>query len=89
MNDRQHLALIHRCDCVVCLHCKGIRVPCVEAHHVEAYRGEHSAYATCPLCKDCHDLLHRMHRKAFYLLHNIDDIKLLAWTAMEIIRLLA
>jgi hypothetical protein len=76
----RHLARIHALPCVICLNCKGERVNAAEAHHLEAYRGEHSAWATVPLCKACHSLLHTMHRKPFYALYNIDDTKLLAWT---------
>jgi hypothetical protein len=78
-----YLARVHELPCVVCLNCKGLSVRCAEAHHVEAYRGDHSDFATVPLCKDCHDLLHQLHRKPFYSLYNIDDIKLLAWTNLE------
>jgi len=72
--------LIHKLRCVVCLNCYGRSVLAAEAHHLEAYRGAHSDFATVPLCKSCHDELHRRHRRAFYSAHNIDDVKLLAWT---------
>jgi hypothetical protein len=78
---KRYLALVHRLNCVVCQHRHGKKVRASEAHHVEAYRGDHSAFAVAPLCGECHDLLHRMRRRPFYLLHNLDDIKLLAWTA--------
>lgn len=78
---KRYLKLIHELDCVVCRHCYGKRQPAAEAHHVEAYRGQHSDFATVPLCLACHAELHRRHRRPFYLAHNIDDVKLLAWTA--------
>lgn len=59
-------------------------MPAHEAHHLEAYRGSHSAFATVPLCKDCHDELHRRRRRPFYLAHKVDDVTLLAWTIMLI-----
>ena len=89
MTGEQYLALIHRCDCVVHLNRRGVRVRCAEAHHIESVRGPHSSFATAPLCKECHDLLHAMRRRPFYLLYDLDDIKLLAWTAMEVCRILA
>lgn len=76
----RHKKRIRSLPCVVCLHCYGKRKKADESHHVEAYRGDHSDWATVPLCKSCHDHLHAAHRKPFYLMHNIDDIKLLAWT---------
>lgn len=77
---RLHLAKIHTLPCIVCLNCYGKSKRAEEAHHIEAYRGDHSDYATVPLCKSCHDELHRRHRRAFYLAHNLDDVKMLAWT---------
>lgn len=52
----------------------------MEAHHLEAYRGDHSDFATIPMCKECHTHLHKIHRRAFYTAHKLDDITLLAWT---------
>lgn len=82
------LALVHRLPCVVCLNLYGRRTPCAEAHHIEFVRGDHSDFATVPLCKDCHDGLHQARRRAFYLAHKLDDVKLLAWTNSEVERLL-
>ena len=79
-SEKRHLALLHRLSCVVCLNCYGLRRPAQEAHHLEFTRGDHSTFATVPLCKQCHDALHHDHRRAFYLAHRIDDVKLLAWT---------
>ncbi len=81
---KRHLARIHTLLCVVCRHVHGRLTPCEEAHHVESVRDEHSDFATVPLCKPCHDLLHQMHRRPFYSLHNLDDVKLLAWTIQQL-----
>ena len=88
MNGRDYLALVHRLDCVVHQGCVGVRYPCAEAHHLESVRGIHSDFAAVPLCKDCHDLLHQMHRRPFYLLYGLDDVKLMAWTMQEVVRYL-
>ena len=77
---KRHLAMIHTLPCVVCRNCYGSDSRCDEAHHLESVRGPHSAFATIPLCKSCHDDLHARHRRAFYRAHKLDDIKLLAWT---------
>lgn len=77
---KRHLSKIHTLPCVVCLNCYGQRKNADEAHHLEAYRGDHSDFATVPLCKDCHDSLHAQHRRAFYNAHKLDDVKLMAWT---------
>lgn len=77
---RRHLAKLHSLPCVVCLNCYGRRVNAEEAHHLEFVRGSHSDYATIPACKECHDELHHLRRRAFYRAHKIDDVKLLAWT---------
>lgn len=82
------LALVHRLPCVVCLNCYAQRVPAEEAHHLEFVRGLHSDFATVPLCKGCHDGLHQARRRAFYLTHKLDDVKLLAWTNRAIEHLL-
>ena len=83
MNGKAYMARIHELRCVVCLNYRGVSVKCDEAHHLESVRGDHSDFATIPLCKACHDLLHAMHRKEFYRLYKIDDVKLLAWTIKE------
>lgn len=87
-SSKRWLWLIHRLPCVVCRGRYGQLVPAVEAHHIEFVRGEHSDFATVPLCKACHDGLHHARRRAFYLTHKLDDVKLLAWTAREIEHLL-
>jgi len=78
--SKRHLATIHTLPCVVHLKCYGRRVRADEAHHLEFVRGEHSAFATVPACKSCHDELHKLRRRAFYRAHKLDDVKLLAWT---------
>ena len=85
---KRYMGLIHKLPCVVCLNCYGVRKQCDECHHLEFVRGEHSDFATVPLCKSCHDELHGSRRRAFYTAHKLDDIKLLAWTAREVERLL-
>lgn len=86
--SKRWLGLIHRLPCVVCLNAYGKRVGAVEAHHLEHVRGEHSDFATVPLCDPCHDELHDSRRRAFYRAHKLDDVKLLAWTAREVEKLL-
>jgi hypothetical protein len=76
----EYLALLHQLPCVVCLNCYGRRVRADEAHHLEFVRGGHSDFASIPLCKACHNGLHRDRRRAFYLAHKLSDVKLLAWT---------
>lgn len=83
---KRYLGLIHKLNCVVCENCYGISRAAQEAHHIEAYRGDHSDFATIPLCSGCHNSLHQQRRRPFYLAHNVDDVKLLAWTAMEMLR---
>ena len=80
LTPKQYLARIHELHCVICKFCFGKYRPATEAHHLESYRGDHSDFATIPMCKDCHTLLHKIHRRAFYSGHNVDDVKLLAWT---------
>ena len=77
---KRHLALLHDLICVVHWNCYGLRRNADEAHHLEFQRGEHSDFATIPVCKDCHDELHEMRRRAFYRAHKLSDVKLLAWT---------
>ena len=84
--SKRHLERIHQLRCVVCLNRHDRSRPCVEAHHVEAYRGEHSDFATVPLCRPCHQLLHEMHRKSFCALYHTDDVMMLAWTIRELMR---
>lgn len=86
--SKRYLGLIHRLPCVVHLYCYGHRVRASEAHHLEHVRGEHSDFATIPLCGSCHDELHASRRRAFYLAHKLDDIKLLAWTVEQLEALL-
>ena len=86
--SKRYLGLIHLLPCVVHRHCYGQIVKSDEAHHIEHVRGEHSDFATVPLCKACHDELHQSRRRAFYLAHKLDDVKLLAWTAQELEALL-
>lgn len=74
------LDLIHALPCVIHLKAYGERVFADEAHHLEFVRGDHSAFATIPVCKGCHDELHQLRRRAFYRAHKLDDVKLLAWT---------
>lgn len=85
---KRYLGLVHRLPCVVCLNSYGKLVNCDEAHHIESVRGEHSAFATVPLCKACHDEMHESRRRAFYRAHKLDDVKLLAWTTRELEKLL-
>ena len=80
MTPQDHLALIHRLDCVVCRFRHGHTTPAVEAHHIQYVRDQYSDWATVPLCKACHDLLHQMRRRAFYNLTHLDDAKILALT---------
>jgi hypothetical protein len=77
---KRHLALLHTLPCVVCVECYGRRTPAQEAHHVESVRGEHSDFATVPLCLSCHKELHARRRRPFYSAHKLDDVKLLALT---------
>lgn len=88
MTAHAHLALIHRLPCIVHLHCYGQRVPADEAHHIEFVRGPHSAYATIPLCRSCHDEMHAKRRKVFYIAHKLSDVKLLALTVKEVVNYL-
>lgn len=78
---KTYLALLHDLPCVVCWFSYAHHVRSDEAHHLESVRGEHSDFATVPLCKECHDTLHRRSRKAFYRSHKLDDVKMLAHTA--------
>ena len=84
----RYLGLIHRLPCVVCLNCYGWHRKADEAYHIEFDRGEHSDFATVPLCESCHDSMHHLRRRAFYRAHKLDDVKLLAWTAQAMERLL-
>jgi hypothetical protein len=86
--SKRWLGLIHRLPCVVCVNRHGVQVPAEEAHHLESVRGEHSDFATAPLCAMHHRQLHRESRRAFYLSHKLDDVRLLAWTNREVERLL-
>ena len=86
--SKRYLGLIHRLPCVVHLNCYGQKVNAEEAHHIEFVRGEHSDFATVPLCHDCHEGLHKSRRRAFYMAHKLTDVKLLAWTAEQIEKLL-
>jgi hypothetical protein len=86
--SKRWLDLIHRLPCVVHLNCYGQRLPSEESHHLEFVRGEHSDFATVPLCKSCHDAMHAYRRRAFYRAHKLDDVRLLAWTSREVERLL-
>jgi len=86
--SKRWLSLLHRLPCVVCLNAYGITRRADEAHHIESVRGDHSDFAAVPLCKACHDGLHHSRRRAFYRAHKLDDVKLLAWTAKEVERLL-
>lgn len=79
-SGKRHLARIHTLRCVVHLNCYGQNVNATEAHHIEFDRGDHSDFATVPVCKSCHDELHEKRRRAFYLSHKLTDVKLLAWT---------
>lgn len=87
MSAKSYLALIHRLNCVVCANSYGRVRLADEAHHIESVRGSHSDFATVPLCHDCHTELHQSRRRAFYLAHKLDDVRLLAWTAEQIHRL--
>lgn len=77
---QRHLAKVHTLPCVVHRVCYGQTVKATEAHHLEFVRGPHSDFATVPVCESCHDELHEARRRAFYLAHKLDDVKLLAWT---------
>jgi len=81
---KRHLARIHTLHCVVCLNVAGEGRSADEAHHIEFVRGDHSDFATIPLCRACHEELHRLHRKPYYLRHRVDDVKLLAWTIQQL-----
>lgn len=83
--SKRWLGLIHKLPCVICTNRYGQHKPAEEAHHLEFVRGEHSDFATVPVCGSCHDELHEARRRAFYRAHKLDDVKLLAWTnqAME------
>lgn len=81
---KRHLSRIHTLRCVICLNSYGRNRNAEEAHHIESVRGEHSDFATVPLCEDCHRQLHAASRKSFYLAHKLDDVKLLAWTVREL-----
>jgi hypothetical protein len=81
---KRHLSLIHELMCVICARRHERLRYCREAHHLEFDRDEHSDFAVVPLCKECHDLLHGMRRRAFYKFYRVDDIKLLAWTMQQI-----
>ena len=79
--SREHLARIHELNCVVCRFWYGKFRPAAECHHIEYQRGDHSDYATVPLCKDCHDGLHHSRRRVFYRQHpRMSDVSLLAYT---------
>lgn len=78
--SKRHLSALHELPCVVCLNVHGRKCNAQEAHHVEAARGSWSDFATVPLCGACHDLLHAMHRRAYYRAFKLDDVKLMAWT---------
>ena len=78
--NKEHLAKIHTLPCIVCLNCYGRSVQAEEAHHLESVRGEHSDFATVPLCRVCHKELHARRRRPFYVAHKLDDVKMLAWT---------
>ena len=81
MSAKDHLGRIHTLNCVVCRFWYGKFRPAQEGHHLEYQRGDHSDYATIPLCKDCHDALHGNRRRAFYLAHKgMSDVSLLAYT---------
>jgi hypothetical protein len=77
---KRHLAMIHTLPCVIHFNCYAQMRNAEEAHHLEFVRGEHSDFATIPVCKGCHEELHEMRRRAFYRAHKLDDVKLLAWT---------
>lgn len=85
---KRYISLLHQLPCVVCLNCYGREKNAEEAHHLEAVRGDHSDFATVPLCRQCHGELHECRRRAFYRAHKLDDVKLLAWTAEQLERLL-
>lgn len=77
---KRYMGSIHQLPCVVHWFCYGQRTPAQEAHHIEFVRGEHSDFATVPVCASCHDELHESRRRAFYRAHKLDDVKLLAHT---------
>ena len=79
-----HLTRLHELACTVCRNCYGRNVAAADAHHIEAVRGDHSDWATIPLCRACHESLHRSHRNAFYTAHKLSDVKLLAWTIQQL-----
>jgi hypothetical protein len=82
--SKRYLSLIHTLRCVVHWFCYGQLRNADEAHHLEFVRGDHSDFATVPVCGSCHDELHESRRRAFYRAHKLDDVKLLAWTAQLI-----
>ena len=86
--SKRYLSLIHKLPCVVCLNSYGRYKAGEEAHHIEFVRGEHSDFATVPLCGSCHDEMHASRRRAFYRAHKLDDVKLLAFTTRELEKLL-
>ena len=86
--SKRYLGLIHLLPCVVHLNCYGQHAKADEAHHIEFDRGKHSDFATIPVCASCHDELHEKRRRAFYRAHKLTDVKLLAWTAEALEKLL-
>ena len=87
--SKRHLALLHTLPCVICANCYGTSKRAEEAHHLEFVRGEHSTFVTIPLCKICHDSIHHLRRRPFYLAHKLSDLKLMAWTVQLIEEALA
>ncbi len=83
VSSDRHLARIHALRCVICFNAYGRDVPAQEAHHIESVRGEHSDWATVPLCLSCHKELHARRRRGFYVAHRLTDVKLLAWAIRE------
>jgi len=88
VTDREYLAFLHTLRCVVHLNCYSLNRNATQAHHLEFVRGGHSAFATAPLCDDCHEAMHEHRRRAFYLAHKLSDCKLLAWTIKEVVHAL-
>ena len=88
MSAKDHLKRIHGLHCVVCLFWKDIYRHAEEAHHLEFVRGDHSDYATVPLCIGCHSALHSNRRRLFYGQHKgMSDVSLLAYTIKMLMEL--
>lgn len=83
MNLEEWKELIHGLPCVVCWLQTGEKRFGVEAHHLESVRDSLSDWLEVPLCADHHQGpsgVHGLHRRAFALRYNLDDLSLVAAT---------